>query len=137
MHDLLHLLISLAATPTPSPSSSSVLPTLIPSPVPTPVAPGSSTGLDSSVKVAIVTTIGVVLAAGITAIASTFQREKSPRSTVTAADKYTRDYINGLLQDQREYRKLQKKYNSLREGCIEHGLDPDHLIHEQEQQGDH
>lgn len=95
------------------------------------VASGSS-GSSDTVKVAIVTAIGVVLAAAITAIASTFQREKSAKSTVPASDTLTRDYVRGLVQDQKELRKLQIRYAHLREACLERHLDPDELIREQE-----
>lgn len=94
----------------------------------------TSSGTDSTVKVAIVTAVGLVIAAAITAFASTFQRERAAHSPAPAADNFTRDYINGLVRDQRELRNLREKHYHLREACLERDLDPDQLIHEQENQ---
>lgn len=89
---------------------------------------------DKTIQVAIITAIGVVIAAGCTAFASTFQRERAPRSTVPSNDNFTRDYIRGLVRDQKEFRETQTKYRMLREACLERDLDPDVLIREQEGQ---
>lgn len=94
---------------------------------------GSSSADDSALKVAVVTAVGVVLAAAITAFASTFQRERSARSTQAADQTFTKQYIETLQRDQRELRRVQLLYTLLREGCFENNVDPDVLIAEQEE----
>lgn len=99
-------------------------------------ANSSMTSSDNTVKVAVVTAIGVVIAAGITAFASTFQRRghstQPPVPVPVNPNDFSRDYVNGLVHDRRTLNKLQAKYAYLREACLERGLDPDDLIREQE-----
>lgn len=128
MHDFVHHFLvpflQLVADPSSSSSSSPGVPQ-----APTPPSH------DNTVKVAIVTTLGLVFATSITAIASTFRRASSAHSTVAASDasdNFTKRYISGLEKDRRELGKIREVYSLLRESCIDRGLNPDHLIMEQE-----
>jgi hypothetical protein len=93
--------------------------------------PPSNSVSDSTVKVAIVTAIGLVVATAITAFASTFKREPSRTGTATQNETFTRQYISGLEKDRRELGKLRINHQHLREACLDRGLDPDDLIREQ------
>lgn len=119
MHTLLHLALILLADPSGSPTPTPTKPLQIPSPP------------DSTFRVAIVGAIGLVLATSITAIASTFKRDSSARPQ--PGNDVTRRYIAGLEKDRRDYGRLRDEYAHLREACIERDLNPDQMIHEQEQ----
>lgn len=95
-------------------------------------ATGASTGASDTLKVAIVTTIGVVLAAAITALAATFQRDKTAPLATAAT---TQDLITELSRraeaaERREQILLRKNELLLRrvdelEGyCWRHQIDP-------------
>ncbi len=97
-----------------------------------PLAEGSS-----DVKVAVVTTIGVVVAAGLTALATTLQRDKTPPQPATTGTPSTTEvlvqqYIAGLESDRDQKQKdldaMRVLHGKLRDACWERGLDPDDLI---------
>lgn len=123
MHELLHhvlipyLQLLLDPTGSVSPSNPTV-----------PVAPSQ----DNAVKITVITTVGLVVATSITAFVSTFRRDASARSTVTASDNFTKQYILGLERDRKEMNKIRQAYMHLREAVIDRGINPDHLIAEQE-----
>jgi hypothetical protein len=123
VHDLTHnvLIPQLQfVDPSSSPTTSSPAPTVPTSPV-----------RDNTVKVAVVTALGLVMATGITAIATTFRRVPSARSTLVANDNFTKQYIAGLERDRKELIRVRRDLNLLRESVIDRGMNPDHLIHEQ------
>jgi hypothetical protein len=99
-----------------------------------PVPTGSATS--ESVRVALITAGGVVFAAAITALASSFQRERASRGK-NADPGISQQYLDALLRDQEELRKIRRDYSFLREGCFENNLDPDVLIDEQAQDSRH
>lgn len=114
MHTLLHMALLLLADPSniPSPTKGSS----VPSPP------------DNTVKVAIIGAIGLVLATTVTAVASTFKKDKDRPAPGTDA---SRRYIAALEKDRREYGKLREEHAHLREACLRRQLDPDALIREQ------
>lgn len=113
MHPLVHVVLWSLLDPSTSPSNQ------IPRPP------------DNTLKVAIVGAIGLVLATAITAMASTFRRDPSAHGH--NIDDVTRRYIAGLERDRRDYGKVREEHSHLREACLQRGLNPDDLIHEQEQ----
>lgn len=93
-------------------------------------ASGSST--DNTFRVAIVTTIGVVLAAAITALATTFSRDRGAAPTVAAT---TKDFLNELQRRaeaaerreqilQRKTELLSRRVDELEGYCWRHLVDP-------------
>lgn len=97
------------------------------------VADGQGNPPSDTFKVAVVTTIGVVLAAAITALAATFQRDKSaPLATVST----TQDLIAELARRaeaaerreqilHRKYELIMRRVDELEGYCWRHQIDPD------------
>lgn len=90
-----------------------------------------TTSGNDNVKVAIVTALGVVFAAALTAFATTFQREKTTKSTVDAMT-FTQSYIKSLeadrVTDRADLAATRLLYTKLRDACWEEGRDPDEMI---------
>lgn len=119
MHDLVHhLLLPLLQLADPTAPANPTVP--------------SPPSQDNTFKVAIVTTLGIVIATTVTAAASFFRRDTSARSTVVASDNFTKQFVTGLEKDRRELHEVRDAYALLREACIDRGMSPDHLIMDQE-----
>lgn len=90
---------------------------------------------DNSLKIAIVTAVSVVIAAAITAIATTLQRRRdsgaAPASTSTAQDFISEllrraevaERRNTTLESQKD--SLTNRVDELESICWRHGIDPD------------
>lgn len=87
----------------------------------------------SNLQVAIVTTVGVVIAAAITALASKAKKEPTP-SPATPLDQYVVQYISTLEHDRNELLSTRDSYQLLRDAVWDVGIDPDELIARQREQ---
>jgi hypothetical protein len=86
----------------------------------------------TDIKVALITAVGLVLAAVVTGLIGTIKREATPRSTVESSDALTLEMVREVQEAldtcNADLGAVREKYALLREACWRKRLDPDELI---------